>query len=147
MSTSSRGGRYEGRRREGWLAYREKGGQGDRRTGVERNDECIKGQKRDRQKREKGEARREARGARRSEKGKNEGGGAAGRKGGGKGGGNAKIEEGSEAREGKIVFIRGLKLKRSEKTAIRKPAKWRRPTKGRLDLFIFFFLPPAEGRD
>jgi len=38
-------------------------------------------------------------------------------------------------------------LKRSEKTAIRKPAKWRGPTEGRLDLFIFFFLLSAEGRD
>jgi len=111
--------------------------------GVERNDECIKGQKRDRQKREKGEARREARGG--AKRVKTKGGGRTERR--GEGGREREDRGSSEAREGKIVFIRGLKLKRSEKTAIRKPAKWRRPTKGRLDLFIFFLLPPAEGRD
>lgn len=45
---------------------------------------------------------------------------------------------------GEDCFHSGLKLKRNEETAIRKPAKWRGPIKGS-PIYLFFFRRRARG--
>lgn len=136
MSTSSCGRRYEGRRCEGWLAFWEAASGGDLQDREEHvAARCDRKSKRERErkrreKRRRGAAPRRARRARESEKGKNERGGETGKR------DEAEIQKVLTS-QGKIVFIRGLKLKRSEKTATRKPAKWRGLTKASL-IYLFF---------